>query len=114
MLLLHERPEMFAGISPDQMQRVIAKYVEWRSNLISHGRLSGGNKLRDEPGKVLEPNAGHVVVRDGPYIEAKDVIGGYFLISADSYEAAVETSRQCPHLDFGGTIELREIEPTGP
>jgi hypothetical protein len=40
------------------------------------------------------------------------VIGGLFAIKADDYEKAVEIARECPHLKYGGRIELREIEPT--
>lgn len=47
---------------------------------------------------------------DGPYSEAKEVLGGYFVIEADSYEQAVERLQDCPHLDYG-TIVIREVEP---
>lgn len=114
LLLLHESPELFANISPDEMQRVIAKYGEWRSKLGSAGKLTGGNKLRDDAGRIIEPRSrgGRVDVRDGPFTETKDVIGGYFIIRAADYDEAVAVSRDCPHLMFGGRIELREIEPT--
>jgi hypothetical protein len=113
MLLLHDRPEMFANVTPDDMQRVIAKYVEWRSALAAGGKLIGGNKLRDDAGRILDPRAGgRVDVRDGPFTETKDVIGGYFILRATDYDDAVALSRDCPHLMFGGRIELREIEPT--
>jgi len=45
--------------------------------------------------------------------EAAEVIGGYFAVSADSYDDAVKLAAECPHLKYGGRIELREIEPTG-
>lgn len=112
MLLLYERPELFADVSADQMQRVISKYVAWRARLGSAGKLAGGSKLKFENGRVLEARSGGVAVRDGPFTEAKDVIGGYFVITASDYAEAVELSRDCPHLEFGGKIVLREIEPT--
>jgi hypothetical protein len=52
-------------------------------------------------------------VIDGPFTEATEVIGGYFVISAADYAEAIEISRDCPHLRYGGRIELREIESTG-
>ena len=113
MLLLHDSPTMFTDISGDEMQRIVAKYVEWRSTLGAQGKLTGGNKLRDDAGRVLEPRTGgRVRVRDGPFTETKDVIGGYFILKASGYDEAVEISLACPHLLFGGRIELREIEPT--
>ena len=51
-------------------------------------------------------------VTDGPFAEAKEVIGGYFTIEAADYNEAVEICSDCPHLTYGGRIELREVEPT--
>lgn len=114
ILLLHDQPELFANLTAEDMQRVVTKYVEWRSKLGRDGKLTGGNKLRDDAGRVLEPRSrgATVEVRDGPFTETKDVIGGYFIINALDYDEAIEISRACPHLMFGGRIELREIEPT--
>ncbi len=113
ILLLHESPEMFARVTGEEMQRIVTKYVEWRSALAAEGRLTSGNKLRDDNGRMIEPKgSGRVQVRDGPFTETKDVIGGYFIVRASGYDEAVEISRACPHLLFGGRIELREIEPT--
>ena len=47
---------------------------------------------------------------DGPYSETKEVLGGYFTIEAASYDQAIERLRDCPHLLFGGTIELRQVD----
>ena len=52
-----------------------------------------------------------VTVMNGPYAEAKEVIGGYFMIEAANYDQAVQLARDCPNLELGGTIEVREIEP---
>ena len=51
--------------------------------------------------------------RQGPgraYSETKEIVGGYFQIRAASYEEAVEIAEGCPHLEFGGSIEIREID----
>ena len=50
-----------------------------------------------------------MVASDGPYTEGKDVISGFFLINADSYEAAQALLASGPHLEFGW-IELREVD----
>ena len=114
MLLLYESPTDFAGISPDEMQAIIAKYSAWRDDLAESGRLIGSNKLTDGEGRVLRKNGdGEVRVLDGPFSETKEVIGGYFAIKADDYDDAVRISQGCPHLAYGGTIEVREIQPTG-
>ena len=112
MMLLYENPAAFENIPPDRMREVIGKYVAWREKLAAEGRLAASNKLRSDAGKILEPNGERVLLRDGPYGEAKELIGGYFLINARDYDEAARLAEGCPHLAFGGTIELREVEPT--
>ena len=107
ILLLHESPTGFADVSPEEMQRVIEEYGAWRTQLEEAGRLSGANKLADEGGRSLRGNGAQLQVTDGPYAEAKEVIGGYFVIRAAGYDEAVELSRGCPHLKYDGRIELR-------
>jgi len=112
VLVLYEDPSGLAEVSPDEIEKVIGEYVAWRESLVAAGRLAGGKKLRDEGGRRLSPQNGTVRVVDGPYAEAKEVIGGFFVITAADYAEAVEISRTCPHLTYGGWIELREVEPT--
>lgn len=110
MLLLHERPSDFADISPEEIQRVIGEYSAWRGKLQEEGKLAGGLKLKDEGGRELSLSGGQVRVVDGPYTEAKEVVGGYFLIEAADYDEAVEVSKGCPHLKYGSRVELREVD----
>ncbi len=110
MLLLHEEPMDYSQFSPEQIQAVIGEYVAWRQKIEADGNYVGGEKLKDEGGRLIGSDNGQLRVTDGPYAEAKEVIGGYFTISAADYDEAVEISKGCPHLKFGGRIELREIE----
>jgi len=110
MLLLHDNPAGFANVSPEEMQKVIEKYVAWGDRLRNAGIITDGQKLTDEPGKVVRKQDGHVRATDGPYSETKEVLGGYYTIEAGSYEQAIERASDCPHLEYGGTIEVREID----
>ena len=92
------------------MQQVIQKYVAWGERLRKAGVLQGGEKLTDEPGRVMRGNGGQVRVTDGPYSETKEVLGGYYIVAADNYDRAVELARDCPHFEYGGTIEVRQID----
>jgi hypothetical protein len=109
MLLLHESTTA-RDLPPDEVQAVIARYVAWSDGLRAKGRLVAGEKLRDAPGRVLRREGERVVVRDGPFAEAKEVLGGFYLIDARDHDEAVELSRSCPHLELGGTIVVREVE----
>jgi hypothetical protein len=52
---------------------------------------------------------GHPRATDGPYSETKEVLGGYYTIEAASYEEAVLRANDHPHLEYGGTIEVRQV-----
>lgn len=112
MLILHEEPMDFSQMSPEDIEAVIGEYVAWSEKVAAAGKLVGGQKLKDEGGKHLSGFADGFRVTDGPYAEAKEVIGGFFTVAADDYDEAVKTSSDCPHLKYGGRIELREIQPT--
>ena len=110
MLLLHDNTAAFANISPDQMQKVVEKYIAWGKKLREAGVIKAGDKLTDEPGRVMRRTDGQVRVTDGPYSESKEVLGGYYMIEAASYDKAIELARDCPQLEYGGTIEVRQVD----
>lgn len=109
IMLLHDAgfPD---DISPEQIQAIIQRYVAWRQKIQQNGRMVQGHKLTDGQGRVMR-GAGQTSVTDGPYAEAREVIGGLFIVEARDYEEVVELSKDCPHLEFG-TIEIREVDPT--
>jgi hypothetical protein len=108
-LMLRESGNTFTNMSPAEMQAVIARYGAWRDELQRNGKFAGGHKLRDGEGRLMRRNGAKVVVTDGPFTEGKEVIGGFFIIEAPSYDEAVSIANSCPHLEFG-TIEVREVE----
>ena len=89
LLLLHEKPSDFSELSPDAIQAVIAEYVAWSQKVAGQGKMVGGQKLRDEGGRHLNGFGREFRATDGPFAEAKEVIGGIFTIDADSYDQAV-------------------------
>ncbi len=97
-------------VTPEMIQTVIQKYNAWTKKLQDSGRLVGLNKLRDEYGRTINGFGAGQTVTDGPFAETKEVIGGYWIITAASYDEAVEWARDCPTLEYGGRMEVREIE----
>ena len=110
MLLLYGDPESWVNFGPEDMQRAIEKYMSWGAKLRSSRVYLGSHKLADDAGKVMR-GRGQVRVTDGPYSETKEVLGGYYLIKAADYNQAVEISRGCPSLEYGGTVEVRQVDP---
>ncbi|HSE98685.1 MAG TPA: YciI family protein [Blastocatellia bacterium] len=96
-------------LSPEMIQAIIQKYNAFTERLQKAG-LTGINKLIDGTGRVLRGSGDKLVVTDGPFAESKEVIGGYWIVEARSYDDAVALARHCPSLEFGGTVEVREVE----
>lgn len=97
-------------LSPEMIQSIIQKYFEWNTKLQESGKLVGVNKLVDGAGKRLKGFGEKQVVTDGPFIETKEVVGGYWIIDVADYDAAVAMAQDCPTLEFGGFLEIREIQ----
>jgi hypothetical protein len=72
------------------------------------GLLVDSHKLTDGDGRVVRRDGGRVRVAEGPYAVG-EVLGGYFTITAPTYDDAIRRLEDCPHLEFG-TIEVREID----
>jgi len=78
----------------------------------SSGRHVASEKLGEEGGKFLQLQQGRLSIVDGPYSEAKEVVGGFFVFRAANYEEAIHLTRECPFLE-DGRIEIRQTDPTG-
>jgi hypothetical protein len=94
-------------VAAAQMQAQMQKWVDWMQQLGKQGHFKAGEPL-EKTGKVL--HAKKKAVHDGPYAEAKDVVGGYLIVTAENLEHATELARGCPVLENeGGTVEIRAI-----
>jgi hypothetical protein len=89
--------------SPAQMQEMYAVFNAWkdkfRQNIVDMGGRLGGGKVVTSEG-----------ASDGPFVEAKEVVGGFMIISAASLEEAMQVARECPGVVMpGSSVEVREI-----
>ncbi len=109
ILALYDDPSGFVELSPEQMQNVIGEYMAWSAKVEKSGHLIQGEKLTDGEGRVLR-GGDKVSVTDGPYSEAKEVLGGFTVLKAKSYDEVQKLCKDHPHLKYGGVIEIREIE----
>ncbi|HVP53616.1 MAG TPA: YciI family protein [Candidatus Eisenbacteria bacterium] len=104
-LILYGDPTRWKKISPEEMQKVTDKYMEWGRKAASAGFLRSSHRLAEDVGKVMR-GAG---VTDGPFSETKEILGGFYLIEAASYQDAVKLTTGHPHIEYGGTIEVRQL-----
>ena len=112
MLLLHMAPNYNADLPREQMLAMTKRYMAWADGLRQTGRLAGGEKLAAGGVRHIKTQSGNLVVSDGPYAEAKDVSGGYFVIEARDAAQAETIAKDCPHLSLAPTnwLEIRPID----
>src|SRR5579884_2370821 len=110
VLLVSPHLDASRQYSPEELQRMTKTYMDWVSALVQQGRFIGGQKLKSEARRLHGAGNGQIVM-DGPYTEAKELIGGFFQIEAGSYDEAVEIAKGCPVFKVGGSLEVREIDP---
>jgi hypothetical protein len=94
--------------SPEQIQKTMEKWRAWFKELGEQGHIKDIGHPLESAGKVVKGK--QKTVTDGPFAEAKDVVGGFTLIQARDLQQAVELSKGCPILEGGGSVEVRPIQ----
>ena len=95
--------------APEQMQQSFQKWMNWIQDMRAKGVYLAGDPLEDTPSKVLR---GPGKITDGPFVEAKELVGGYMLIKAKDFAHAVEIAKGCPFDTGGGqVVEVRQLRP---
>jgi hypothetical protein len=105
MLLLYHDPSGWTRLSPEEMQKALEKYMAW----VKKPFMVSSQRLAPDPGRVIRANNGKPRATDGPYSETKEILGGYYTIEAATYEDAVQRALDHPHLEYGGTVEVRQL-----
>ena len=93
-------------LSPEEMQANMKRWWDW----LGQGKEAGWVVEMGEPltgdGRVVTSDKS---ITDGPYPESKELVGGFSIIQADSYEQACQHAMGCPIYDAGGCVEIRQI-----
>jgi hypothetical protein len=93
--------------SPAELQKIMEKFAAWTAGIKARGQLVGTNGLQFT-GRTIRTGG---IVSDGPFAEAKEIVGGYLLISAASLDEATAIAQACPGLEQPGTtVEVRPVQ----
>ena len=104
LLIQRSAPGKQEELSPAQMQEMFAVFNAWKEKFKVEIADMGGKLMPG--GKVVTASG----VTDGPFIESKEIIGGFMIVAAESYERAIEVAREGPGMVRpGSSIEIREI-----
>src|SRR5438874_11755317 len=90
-----------AALSADERQKNMQKWMTWMKELGASGNFKSGEPL-EQGGKVVRGK--NKLVTDGPYAEAKDLVGGFLLVTAKDLAEATELSMGCPIFHYDGTV----------
>ncbi len=104
--LVISRGQWDADVRQEVVQEAIDAFYVWLDRLVDEGKMQRGRRLA-AVGKTVAKNR---VVTDGPFGEAKELIGGYWFILADSLEEAAEIAAGSPCLACGLFYEIRPFE----
>jgi hypothetical protein len=106
LLLLHEDIQKMNVLSPKEMQDIVQAHMDWSTKLVEAGHLVAGDGLQE---KSILISGKECIIKDGPYLETKEIIGGYYVLQADSMDVVIDIAKECPTHLYGGTTEIRPI-----
>jgi hypothetical protein len=110
-LLVIEPPGQRATRTEAEGREAYASMVRFSEQLKGRGLLTISQSLKsDSAGARVKVRGESAMVTDGPFAETKEVIGGFFLLTCETREQAIEIARQCPAAQWA-TIEVRELGP---
>ena len=111
MLLIVEGPQDRQTAGREEGERRYARMVKFAEGLKARGELSAVESLRGQTdaARVTRHN-GKAVSVDGPFAEAKEMIGGFFMLTVGTRDQAVAIARECPAAEWA-TVEVRELGP---
>lgn len=109
LLALYADESTWDRMTPEQQQQGAAAYMAYTQALQAAGVLKGSNRLRPtSTATTLRTTNGKTQVLDGPYIESKEQLGGYYLIDVPNLDAALSWAGKCPGVAHG-VVEVRAI-----
>ena len=110
LLILEERDDRNLR-SQEEGQAAYDSMSRWRDDLRRRGVLQTAEALRpDRDGVRLTRRHGKRSVVDGPFVESKEMVGGFFLLDGITREQAIAIADECPAAEYA-TVEVRELAP---
>jgi hypothetical protein len=92
-----------SNASPEDMQAMFARWNAWKEKF-KDNIVDWGDKLKSD-GRIVSSSS----VSDGPFIEAKEIIGGFMIVAAESLDHAAAIAREMPAMQPGARVEVREM-----
>ena len=111
LLLIVEQRDTRDKRTQAEGQAAYESMSRWRDSLRQRGLLQTAEALRpDRDGARVSKRDGKRSVVDGPFVESKEMVGGFFLLNCESREVAIAIAEECPAAEYA-TVEVRELAP---
>ena len=107
LLVRDTTPEVYETMSAEERRKALGRWNAWVDGMAARGKLRAGQPLKEAARLVSGPRGERVT--DGPFAEAKELVGGYFLLADTTQDEATAIARQCPLLPHGMTVEIRPM-----
>lgn len=98
-------------VSPEDMHQSMDRWNKWIGQGFAEGWLINAGDALLPAGRIVDKNQ---VVTDGPFVESKEIVGGYSVIQAASLDEAVKYAKTNPNLAEGGSVEIRQLAEIAP
>lgn len=112
LMLIYGNKEAWNSLAPDDLAALIDEVDGFNEALRESGELLSAEGLISRP-RSVRSIAGEVILTDGPYIEAKEFVGSYFVVEVDDEVRAEEIARSYPGLRYGGGVEVWPLMARG-
>ena len=113
MMLIHQgtsptpqRPDEWATLTEEEQQQVYADYGAVNA---TPGVTPGLGLQLPETATTVRVRDGRTLTTDGPFVETKEALGGYFVFEADDLDAAIALAARVPASRLGGAVEIRPV-----
>jgi len=106
ILLFRQAGNEQALLTEEEIAKINKKWQDWIGEIEAQGKLSDHGSRLEKTGKVLKPGG---VITDGPFVEIRESLGGFIVISAENLEEATTLAHGCPILESNGSVEIRAL-----
>ncbi len=112
LLMLYANEAGWTQLSKAEQEQGVAAYAAYTQALATAGALKGGNRLQpSSTATTVRTSNGKSQVLDGPFIDSKEQLGGYYLIDVPDLDAALSWAARCPGAGHG-VVEVRPLWDT--
>lgn len=109
MILIYGKESDWADVTPERASEIMAAYFAYTERLKGAGVYVSGDELQQITSAKSIRGEGGASVVDGPYVDTKEALGGYYLIDTPDQAEALKWAKQCPAMMHRGGVELRPV-----